>query len=38
MSQASGKALLVVLRAMLLDDCDLYATQDAKTASQQEKS
>src|SRR6516165_1991722 len=38
MSQASGKALLVVLRRMLLDDCALDATQDAKTASQQEKS
>jgi len=34
MPQASGKALLVVLRAMLLDECGLYATQKVETASQ----
>jgi hypothetical protein len=27
MPQASGKALLAVLRSMLLNDCDLFATQ-----------
>jgi hypothetical protein len=37
MSQASGKALLVVMRAMLLDECDLYDTQEVKTASQKEE-
>jgi hypothetical protein len=37
MSQASGKALLVVLREMLLDECGLDATEDVETASQQEE-
>jgi hypothetical protein len=34
MSHASGKALLVVLRGMLLDECGIDATQDVETATQ----
>jgi hypothetical protein len=34
MSQASGKALLVVMGAMLSDECGIDATQDVEIASQ----
>ena len=36
MPQASGNALLVVLRGMFLNYCAVHATQDVDTASQQE--